>query len=143
MNSGSGMPDKEEYERLVREAESLPLEYNPTDRVKFIRDNLTLINRYILADLTASDIKERLPSFAKEYPHLFEKATEPGADLSMLGGMLHMLDKMGAGKINQHQASVVVGKALSHKYVAAIPGVPGGARTGLVGVDVSDNAQLQ
>ena len=142
MSSGGGFPDKEEYERLAREAESRPLEYDPNERAKYIRDNLTLINRYITAGLSKNDIKDRLPMFAKEYPHLFDKITEPGADLSMLGGMLHMLNKMGSGKINQHQASVIVGKALSHKYVAAIPGMPGGATTSLVGVDIS-NAQLQ
>ena len=141
--SSSGFPDKEEYEKLAREAESRPLEYNPADRASYIRNNLTLIGRYVTAGLSRAEIKDRLPGFVKDYPHLFEKATEPGADMSMLGGMLHMLDKMASGKVNQHQASVIVGKALSHKYVAAIPGIPGGAKTGLVGVDLSDNKQLQ
>jgi len=37
--------------------------------------------------------------------------------LSPIQSMLAMLDKMGEGKLSQHQASVIVGKKLVDRYV--------------------------
>jgi hypothetical protein len=66
---------------------------------------------------TTEEIQERLPEFAKEYPHLFVMLTQEGGyDASNLQTMLAMLDKMGQGNINTHQASVIVGQRLASKY---------------------------
>jgi hypothetical protein len=43
----------------------------------------------------------------------------------MINGMLAMLDHMANGKLNQHQASVVIGKALHKKYISPITGNDG------------------
>jgi hypothetical protein len=40
----------------------------------------------------------------------------------MINALVAMLDHMANGKINQHQASVIVGKALAKKYIAPIVG---------------------
>jgi len=48
---------------------------------------------------------------------LFEMITQPeGYDKAQLQGMLALLDKMGTGRLTQHQASVVVGKQILEKY---------------------------
>jgi hypothetical protein len=116
---------RENYETLAKDAENRPLEYDPAERAKFVRNNLDLIKTWKSQRMTAKQIEERIPQFAREYPMLFQKATQPNPDISMLNGMLAMLDHMAAGKINQHQASIVVGKALHKKYIEPITGSDG------------------
>ena len=115
-----GQINKENYESLAKEAEERPLEYDPADRAKYVRSNLSLIEKWKEDRLTAVEISDRIPLFVKEYPYLFQKAIEPNPDTGMISGMLAMLDHMANGKINQHQASVVVGKALAKKYISPI-----------------------
>jgi hypothetical protein len=116
---------RENYSELAKEAESRKLEYDPAERVKYVRNNLELIRRWKSERMIRKDIAERIPQFVKEYPTLFEKATEPNPDIGMINGMLAMLDHMANGKINQHQASIVIGKALHKKYIAPITGNDG------------------
>jgi hypothetical protein len=116
---------RENYQNLAKEAEERAIEYDPADRAKYVRNNLDLIKRWREQRVTTKDIEERIPQFAREYPMMFQKATEPNPDISMLNVMLAMLDHMAAGKINQHQASVIVGKALHTKYIKPITGNDG------------------
>jgi hypothetical protein len=116
---------RENYSELAKEAESRKLEYDPAERAKYVRNNLELIRRWKSERMTRKDIGERIPQFVKEYPTLFEKATEPNPDIGMINGMLAMLDHMSNGKINQHQASVIIGKALHKKYIVPITGNDG------------------
>jgi hypothetical protein len=108
---------RENYESLAKEAEERPLEYDPAERSKYVRNNLELIKNWKAQRMTRKQIEERIPMFAKDYPMLFQKATDIHPDISMINGMLAMLDHMAAGKLNQHQASVVIGKALHKKYI--------------------------
>jgi hypothetical protein len=41
-------------------------------------------------------------------------------DLTPIRSMLAMLDKMGEGKLSQHQASVVIGKKLANDFITPI-----------------------
>jgi hypothetical protein len=116
---------RENYETLAKEAETREIEYDPAERATYVRNNLSLIKTWKSQRMPKKQIEERIPQFAKEYPMLFEKATEPNPDISMINGMLAMLDHMAAGKINQHQASVIVGKALHKKYIQPITGNDG------------------
>jgi hypothetical protein len=116
---------RENYQNLAKEAEERAIEYDPADRAKYVRNNLDLIKRWKEQRITTKDIEERIPQFVREYPMLFQKVTEPNPDISMLNGLLVMLDHMAAGKINQHQASVIVGKALHKKYIQPITGNDG------------------
>ena len=116
--SGNNLPiDKESYETLAKEAESRKLEYDPAERASYVRNNLELIKRWRDQRMSRAEIETRIPLFAKEYPTLFQKATEPNPDMGMIKGMLAMLDHMANGKLNQHQASVIIGKALATKYI--------------------------
>jgi hypothetical protein len=116
---------RENYHSLAKEAEERAIEYDPAERAKYVRNNLDLIKKWKSQRITKKEIEERIPQFSREYPMLFQKATEPNPDISMLNGMLAMLDHMAAGKINQHQASVIVGKALHKKYIEPITGNDG------------------
>lgn len=116
---------RENYQTLAKEAEERALEYDPAERAKYVRNNLGLIKRWREQRITKKEIEERIPQFVREYPMLFQKATESNPDISMINGMLAMLDHMAAGKINQHQASVVIGKALHKKYIQPITGNDG------------------
>jgi hypothetical protein len=116
---------RENYQTLAKEAEERPLEYDPADRAKYVRNNLDLIKTWKAQRMTKKQIEERIPQFVREYPMLFQKATEPNPDISMINGMLAMLDHMAVGKINQHQASIIVGKALHKKYIEPITGKDG------------------
>lgn len=116
---------RENYQTLAKEAEERPIEYDPAERAKYVRNNLDLIKNWKSQRITKNEIQERIPQFAREYPILFQKATEPNPDISMINGMLAMLDHMANGKINQHQASVIVGKALHKKYIQPITGNDG------------------
>jgi hypothetical protein len=116
---------RENYTTLAKEAEERSLEYDPAERAKYVRNHLDLIKNWKSQRIAKTEIAERIPQFAREYPMLFQKATEPNPDISMINGMLAMLDHMSAGKINQHQASVIVGKALHKKYIQPITGNDG------------------
>jgi hypothetical protein len=71
-----------------------------------------------IAGRTVEEIKERVPEFARDYPNLFETVTQPGSyDPTNLQTMLAMLDRMGQGSLNHHQATVIVGKRLAEKYI--------------------------
>lgn len=116
---------RENYQTLAKEAEERQIEYDPAERAKYVRNNLDLIKNWRSQRIPKKEIEERIPQFAREYPVLFQKATEPNPDISMINGMLAMLDHMASGKINQHQASVIVGKALHKKYIQPITGNDG------------------
>jgi hypothetical protein len=67
--------------------------------------------------LPSDEIKEKLPEFARDYPHLFDSAITPDFDQGTLQTMLAMLERMGQGTLNHHQATVIVGKKLAQKYI--------------------------
>jgi len=99
----------------ISEAEARPLEFNPNERAAYIRTCLQDISQ-CMADNTEEEIREKFSLFVELYPELFKKIIK-GQDLTPIQNMLAMLDRMGEGKISQHQASVIVGQKLVDKYV--------------------------
>lgn len=100
----------------ISEAESRPLEFNPNERATYIRKMLHDITLWIEQGLTHEDVREKASDFIESYPELFKKIIN-GQDLTPVQNMLEMLDKMGEGRLSQHQASVIVGKKLVDRYV--------------------------
>jgi hypothetical protein len=100
----------------ISEAESRPLEFNPNERAAYIRKMLNDINAWISQGLSNEDVREKASDFIELYPELFKKIIN-GQDLTPVQNMLEMLDRMGEGRISQHQASVIVGKKLVDRYV--------------------------
>jgi Ca2+-binding EF-hand superfamily protein len=100
----------------IAEAESRPLDFDPHVRARFVRQMLHDVQRLMAQGLSEQEIRQRVPEFAEKYPELFKKILLK-QDLTPLQSMFAMLDKMGDGKLTQHQASVIVGKKLVDRYI--------------------------
>jgi hypothetical protein len=98
------------------EAEARPLEYNPNERAQYVRKHLQDIALWMSHGDSEEVIKQRVPEFVELYPELFKKIIQR-QDLSPIQSMLAMLDRMGEGRLTQHQASVIVGQKLVDRYV--------------------------
>jgi hypothetical protein len=96
-----------------------PTKFNATERSAFIRSHVQQIRRIVQEGRYSNDdIKSMFPDFSEQYPNLLEMLTRPGGfDERSLSLMINMLDKMGAGKASQHEASIQVGQHLLDKYV--------------------------
>ena len=109
---------KQSVSEAIAEAESKPLEFNPSQRATYIRTMLKDITNW-MNDMTENDIRQKVPEFVELYPELFKKIMK-GNDLEPVQNMLAMLDRMGDGRLSQHQASVIVGKNLADRYVMPV-----------------------
>ena len=98
------------------EAEARPLEYNPATRANHVRTVLRDIAQWMADGEAEEDIRTRVPDFVEEYPELFKKIIQR-QDLGPIQKMLTMLDRMGEGRLSQHQASIAVGKSLVDRFV--------------------------
>ena len=104
-------------EESIRDAETRTLDFPATERANYVRAMAHRIQELQASNRTLEDIKSLLPEFVREYPHLFETLTAPDYDPSTLQVMLTMLERMGNGSLNHHQATVIVGKRLAQKYI--------------------------
>ena len=120
--------NRESISKLAEEAENKPVEFNPTERSAYIRQNVQQIRVMLSAGHSVDSVKAIFPDFSEEYPKLFEMITRPqGFEESSLRLMINMLDKMGNGT-SQHQASIKVGQHLMDKYVTpTLPPTPTGS----------------
>jgi hypothetical protein len=103
----------------MAESAARPLDFNPAERSQILKENLRKVLALQDAGATTAEIKDAVPDLVEQFPELYKKITTPGEDLTPLLGMLDMLDKIGAGSITHHNASVVVGQALASKYMPA------------------------
>ncbi len=102
----------------AREAANQPTRFNATERSAMIRTHVAQIRRMMAQGKTRDDIKLLFPDFVENYKLLFEMLTRPeGYDERALSMMITMLDKMGSGRLSQHEASVKVGEQLLQKFV--------------------------
>jgi hypothetical protein len=111
------MDRRSDAERMA-EAATRPLDFQPKERAQYVRDSLALIETYQTEGYTTEQIKEKVPTFVRDYKNLFEMVTQPGGyNKQSLKTMLAMLDRMGSGELTQHQASVIVGQRLADTYI--------------------------
>lgn len=104
-------------ERMA-EAANRPLDFQPKERAQYVRDSIDLVEKYQKDGFTTEEIKEKVPTFVRDYKNLFEMITQPGGyNKQSLKTMLAMLDRMGSGELTQHQASVIVGQRLADTYI--------------------------
>lgn len=118
-NKRPGPPDTgPSIEDSLRDAERRSLDFPATERALYIRAMVTRAQELKASGRNIDQIKEQLPEFSRDYPHLFETVTNPEAyDTPTLNTMLAMLDRMGQGGLNHHQATVIVGQRLAQKYI--------------------------
>lgn len=107
---------RQSMEEATAEAEARPIEYSPAARAQYIRSMLRDIALWMSQGDSEETIRQRVPDFVEGYSELFKKIIQR-QDLSPIQNMLAMLDRMAQGNINQHQASIVVGKTLVDRYV--------------------------
>jgi hypothetical protein len=124
-NNQTGL-NRDSISALAAEAENKPLEFNPSERSAFIRKNVQQVREMSRLGHDKETIKTVFPDFSEQYPQLFDMVLRPGGfDEKSLGLMINMLDKMGAGKTTQHQASIKVGQHLMNEYIKPVlPPVP-------------------
>ena len=110
--------DKKNIKEAIKEAEKKSLDFNPKARAIFIREKVGILELLRREGLNETQLQEhpQLSDFFEKYPELFKKIIS-GEDVSMLRGMLEMLDKMATGSLTQHNASVIVGKELATRYL--------------------------
>ena len=108
---------RESYDEASRRALQEPLTFNAGERAAYVKSTISKIMDYKAEGLTTPEIRARVTEFAEQYKHLFDMVTSPdGYDKKNLDVMLTMLDHMNNGNLNQHNASVIVGKRLYEKY---------------------------
>jgi hypothetical protein len=111
------MDQRNDAQRMA-EAATRPLDFQPKERAQYVRDSLALIETYQREGYTTEQLKEKVPTFVRDYKNLFEMVTQPGGyNKQSLKTMLVMLDRMGSGELSQHQASVIVGQRLADTYI--------------------------
>jgi hypothetical protein len=112
----------------MQQAQQRDLDFPATERASYLRAMIQRVEEYRREGFDLPAIRERLPEFVRDYPHLFEMVTQEGGyDKSNLTTMLTMLERMGQGNLNQHQATVIVGNRLAQKYIKPVPGASGPA----------------
>ena len=105
-------------EDAITEAQARPLDFPAAERASYVRTMVNRVKELQTAGRSTLEIKELLPEFRRDHPYLFEMITDhPDYDIASLNTMLTMLDRMGQGSLNHHQATVIVGQRLAHKYI--------------------------
>ena len=105
-------------EEAITEAQARPLDFPAAERASYVRTMVNRVKELQTAGRSTLEIKELLPEFRRDHPYLFEMITDhPDYDAASLNTMLTMLDRMGQGSLNHHQATVIVGQRLAHKYI--------------------------
>lgn len=110
--------ERKNTREAMQEAATRPLDFQPKERAQYVRDSIALVEQYQKDGLSTEEIKEKVPTFVRDYKNLFEMITQPGGyNKQSLKTMLAMLDRMGTGELTQHQASVIVGQRLADTYI--------------------------
>jgi hypothetical protein len=118
-NQPFGQPtDRRSDAERMAEAAARPLDFDAKSRASYVRHCIKQIEEYQAAGLNRDQIKDKMPTFVRDYKNLYEMlVSSQGYNKQDLKVMLAMLDRMGAGDLTQHQASVIVGKRLAEEYI--------------------------
>lgn len=100
----------------MHEAAARPLDFDPVQRSDFLKASIETVMSMKLAKRSEADIRDSNKDLVDQYPELF-KTLMSSEDLTPLVAMIGMLDKIGAGEVSHHGASVVVGKALAERFL--------------------------
>ena len=110
--------ERKSINEAIAEAQARPLEYDPQVRVRYVKDMVSTVGGHVECGKTKEEIAALEPEFSEKYKNLFDTLTQAGGyNKQHLTTMLALLDRMGKGELNQHQASVIVGQKLAEKYV--------------------------
>ena len=116
-NRGPPEPTGPTIQEAIAEARVRPLDFPAKERAMYIRAMIKRIKELKATGRTIKEIEEQLPEFKRDHPYLFEMVTENDSyDEGILETMLNMLDGMGNGGLNHHQAATIVGQRLASRY---------------------------
>jgi hypothetical protein len=123
--SGNTVPAKKgptdtgpSIQEAIAEAKERPLDFPAKERAMYVRAMAKRVANLKADGRTVAEIEEQLPEFKRDYPYLFEMIAENDTyDEANLNTMLSMLERMGNGNLNHHQATVIVGERLASKYI--------------------------
>lgn len=119
-NRGPPTPSGPTIQEAIAEARARPLDFPAKERALYVRAMVKRIKELKATGRTVKQIEEQLPEFKRDHPYLFEMVTENDSyDEASLETMLTMLDRMGDGGLNHHQAATIVGQRLASKYFHA------------------------
>jgi hypothetical protein len=105
-------------EEAIVDAQKRPLDFPAKERATYVSTMVNRVQELKTAGRTPKEIEEQLPEFKRDHPYLFEMiADNDDYDRASLQTMLTMLERMGDGSLNHHQATVIVGKRLASKYI--------------------------
>ena len=108
--------DRRSVEDAAREASERPLDFDPAERATALRAMVRDLVPLVRQGKLEAELKEAYPTYAERFPELFKKIVTK-QDITPLNTMIAMLDKMAAGNISQHEASIIVGQRLIDRYV--------------------------
>jgi hypothetical protein len=115
---GPGEEQGPSIEEAIAEARERPLDFPAKERAAYVRAMVKRVQELQASGRTVYEIQQQLPEFKRDHPYLFEMLTENDSyDVASLNTMLAMLDRMGDGALNHHQATVIVGQRLASKYI--------------------------
>jgi hypothetical protein len=115
---GRPSDDDPSIEESIREAQTRQLDFPAAERAIYIRAMVKRVQELKASGRTAYEIKNLLPEFYRDHPYLFDMVTEnDNYDQASLNTMLSMLERIGNGDMNHHQATVIVGKRLAEKFI--------------------------
>ena len=112
---GPGL-DRQSITEAIAEAKTRGLDFNPTERALTVKQNILKMVEMMRVGKTEKQIREELAPFVEQYPELFKKVLS-NDDLTPLQNMMNLMDRMAAGSLSQHDASVIVGQGLAQAYI--------------------------
>jgi hypothetical protein len=95
------------------------------DRGRYVRFLVSKVEALQKDGKSIDEIEAAVPEFKRDYPKLYEMVIRPnGYHKQSLTTMLAMLDRMGTGQLNQHEASVIVGQRVFDAFVKPVTNTP-------------------
>lgn len=121
----SKLTDQErlDLKKLVRESEDAQDNTEHIRKVKHstkIRDDIRVLDKLTKTcapDILLEKAKAAAPFLHENYPDLFKKVLANELDLDIMTRVLTVLKLIEDGRVDQHEASVIVGKLLKELYV--------------------------
>lgn len=108
--------DRQSITEAIAEAKTRDLDFDPAERSISVKQNILRMVEMMRIGKTEQQIREELAPFVEQYPELFKKVLS-NDDLTPLQNMMNLMDRMAAGSLSQHDASVIVGQGLARAYI--------------------------
>ncbi len=108
--------DRQSITEAISEAKDRSLDFDPAERAMTVKQNILKMVELMRAGKNERQLREELAPFVEQYPELFKKVLS-NDDLTPLQNMMNLMDRMAAGAMSQHEASVIVGRGLADAYI--------------------------